>query len=68
MHYMKVEVHMSQCTGERTSVFANRIWCSSVDFNGALLVYTHRRFSPQYLGMRIYNEVVMDELTERESV
>lgn len=52
---------MSQYTWERTSVFANKIWCSTVDFSGAILVYTCRKFSPEYLGMRIYNEVFMGE-------
>lgn len=40
-------------TGDRTTEFADIIWCSSVDFSGAILVYTCRNSSPESLGMRI---------------
>lgn len=69
MHCVKVEVQKSQYVWERTSVFANIICCSTVDFSGAILVYTCRKFSPEYVGMRICNEVFMDEWQrERERV
>lgn len=42
---------LSQETGPLTS--ANVICCSSVDFSGAILVYTCRKFPPESLGMRI---------------
>lgn len=58
---------MSGYTWERTGIFANIFWCSTIDFSGAILVYTCRKFSPEYLGMRIYNEVFMCEW-QRERV
>lgn len=61
MHFKwKSGTPLSQETGGRTTDFANVIWCNSVDFSGAILVYTCRRFS-EFLGMRILNEVFMGE-------
>lgn len=51
--HIKWESRCTLVTGDSTTDFANVIRCSSVDFSGAILVYTCRKFSPESLGMRI---------------